>query len=423
MTPGIEQITRKEAREALHSPEQLDQLMVVTRARGWIALLVVGVAITVAMTWGFFGTISKTVNGRGMLLQDLDPVVIHAQGPARILSFSVAKGDTVEVGQELMKLSDLPLKTSLEAAREQLETLRSNDERLTGREKTQLEISEKEFEKKQVTLQRTIKEAQRLYELQKLQLKAEADLLAEGLIPTQQWIQTQSYLSQLIEQKLNSESQLQQAILEVEQVRISVQQARDERALQIADARSQVNELEARSHMELEVTSPVAGRILEFRVGAYDQVAAGRELVEILPSGGEANRFVAYVDADLGKKIGKGMKVFVSPSIASPERYGYIVGEVAEVAEVISSKAEMARTFENDEFISDILKMYPAPLRIVVTLRPDPETPSGFQWTSSSGLPRKIGIGTICFAEIEVDRDRPMALFIPWLKKSAGIYD
>lgn len=423
MTPGIEQITRKEARAALHSPEQLDQLMVVTRARGWIALLVAGVAVAVALTWGFFGTISKTVNGRGMLLPDLDPVVIRARGPALILSFSVAKGDTVEVGQELMKLSDIPLKTSLEAAREQLETLQRNDARLSGRETTQLEISENEFRKKQATLQRTIKEAGRLYELQKLQLKAEADLLAEGLIPTQQWIQTQSYLSQLIEQKLNSESQLQQAMLEVEQVRASVQQARDERAVRIADARSQVNELEARSHMELDVTSPVAGRIVEFRVGAYDEVALGRELVEILPSGDAANRFTAYVDAELGKKIVKGMKVFVSPSIASPERYGYIVGEVAEVAEVISSRAEMARTFENDEFISDILKSYPAPLRIVVTLRPDPHTPSGFQWTSSSGLPRKIGIGTICFAQIEVDRDRPLALFIPWLKKSAGIYD
>jgi HlyD family secretion protein len=81
------------------------------------------------------------------------------------------------------------------------------------------------------------------------------------------------------------------------------------------------------------------------------------------------------------------------------------------------------RTFGNEEFSSNILKLYPAPLRIVVTLRPDARTVSGFEWTSSSGLPQKIGVGTICSAEVEVERDRPIALFLPWLRKSVGIYD
>lgn len=52
MAPTLDQITRKEAQAALMSPEELDQLMAVTRARGWITLLVIGGIISVALAWG-----------------------------------------------------------------------------------------------------------------------------------------------------------------------------------------------------------------------------------------------------------------------------------------------------------------------------------------------------------------------------------
>ncbi len=131
MRPTLDQITRKEAQAALKSPEELDRLMAVTRARGWITLLVIAVVIAVALAWSVLGTISKTVTGQGLLLPALDPVVLYAQGGARVLSVGVAEGQEVKAGQFLFKLGNPVLEKSLTAAKETLRTLRSTDERLS----------------------------------------------------------------------------------------------------------------------------------------------------------------------------------------------------------------------------------------------------------------------------------------------------
>ena len=423
MAPNLDQITRKEAQKALRSPEELDQLMSVTRARGWITLTVIGVIITVALAWAVFGSISKTVSGEGLLLPSVDPVVLYARGAGRVLSFGAANGDRVKRGQRLLKLDDPLLSKSLAAAVKTLENLETTNERLTAGENQSLASAEKEFERKKKTLKRTIKDAERLCGLQKQQLEAENKLLKEGLIPKQQWIQSQKALAGLIEQALNGETEMQKAVLDYQQTELTIQQARDNRLLEITRAKAQVAEYETRSQSELEVLSPVDGHVLEFRVGVYGQVAAGDALVEILPLSGIADRCVAYTDAGLGKKIKTGMRALVSPSIARPERYGYIVGKVTELSEFIDSKAEILRVYESETFVANLLKSYPLPLRVTVRLLSDSRTLSGFQWTSASGLPGKISAGTICKIEVEVQRDKPIDLLIPWLKKTAGIDD
>jgi HlyD family secretion protein len=418
----IDQISRKEAQAALRSPEELDQLMAVTRARGWITLLVLAVVIVVALAWSVFGTITKTVTGQGLLLPAFDPVVLYAQGKARVLSVGVVEGQEVKSGQSLLRLGNPPLEKSLTGARETLKNLRSTDERRTVSENEMLETAKRERTQKKITLQRTTKDTEELLQLQRQQIEAERELLEEGLIPKQTWIQSRRELAQLIEQKLNCETQLQEILFTYQQTVTTIKQARDDRAQEILKAAAQVAEYSARSQSELEVISPIDGHVLEFRVGEYSQISAGDGLIEILPLGGIANRCVAYADAEFGKKLKNGMRVLVSPSIAEPERYGYIVGKVTEVSEVISSKAAMVEILGNDVFAAEILESYPAPLRVVVHLLPEADTPSGFKWTSSSGLPVKISVGTICKVEVEVQRDRPINLFIPWLKKFVGIY-
>jgi HlyD family secretion protein len=357
-----------------------------------------------------------------LLLPALDPVVLHAQGEARVLSIGIVEGQEVKAGQTLLQMGNPPLEKTLSAARETLENLRSTDERLTAGENKLLERAERERKKKRVSLERMIRDTEKLLKLQGQQLEAERELLKEGLIPNQTWIQSQKELAQLNEQKLGSEAQLQEIVLTYQQTVEAIEEAREGRAIEILKAEEQVAEYSARSESYLDVVSPINGHVLELRINEYSQVSAGDDLVEILPLGGIANRCVAYTDATLGKKIRTGMRVLVSPSIAKPERYGYIAGEVVEVSEVISSKASMMDVFDDEIFVGEILQSYPAPLRIVVHLLPDTDTASGFKWTSASGLPGKISVGTICNLEVEVQRDRPINLFIPWLKKLVGVY-
>lgn len=63
------QIFRKGALERLSSPDQLDQLMPVTSARGWIALCGVALLIAAGIAWGFLGRIETNVEASGALVR------------------------------------------------------------------------------------------------------------------------------------------------------------------------------------------------------------------------------------------------------------------------------------------------------------------------------------------------------------------
>jgi HlyD family secretion protein len=49
------QVFRKAALDRLASPEQLDELIPVVDARGWIAALGIGVLTAAVIAWGFLG--------------------------------------------------------------------------------------------------------------------------------------------------------------------------------------------------------------------------------------------------------------------------------------------------------------------------------------------------------------------------------
>jgi hypothetical protein len=99
------QIYRQEALERLSSPEQLDLLMPVTSARGWIALLGVGLLLAVGMVWAIFGTVATTVDGNGLLMRygGLDWAVTEHGG--RVQETLVREGDDVREGDVVALVS------------------------------------------------------------------------------------------------------------------------------------------------------------------------------------------------------------------------------------------------------------------------------------------------------------------------------
>jgi HlyD family secretion protein len=49
------------------------------------------------------------------------------------------------------------------------------------------------------------------------------------------------------------------------------------------------------------------------------------------------------------------------------------------------------------------------------------DTPSGYLWSSAIGPSVSITSGTLCEAQIIVERQRPISLVIPLLRKAGGI--
>ena len=58
---------------------------------------------------------------------------------------------------------------------------------------------------------------------------------------------------------------------------------------------------------------------------------------------------------------------------------------------------------------------------MVVELRRDESTPSGFEWSSSEGPPSQVYSGTQCQATVAVEKKKPISYVIPLFKKTLGL--
>lgn len=96
-----------------------------------------------------------------------------------------------------------------------------------------------------------------------------------------------------------------------------------------------------------------------------------------------------------------------------------MVGRVSYVAEYPATPQSMGLLLQNEALVRELAGGAP-PIAARAALLPASNA-SGYQWSSAAGAPVKLTSGTLCRADIVVDRQRPIALVIPILKKSVGV--
>jgi hypothetical protein len=169
------------------------------------------------------------------------------------------------------------------------------------------------------------------------------------------------------------------------------------------------------------VTSPYAGRVMEIRVREGNVVGEGDPILSLEPSGAaDGPDAIVYIPAAEGKKLRPGMEVKVSPSTVKQEEFGFILGQVVSVGEFPVSQQGMMRMLGSEELV-DKFASIEAPIEVQVKLLPDPESPSGYKW-SSKAPNLTIANGTLCSAQIVIERKPPISLVIPLFKETLGIY-
>ncbi len=86
------------------SPEDLDELLQVNSVNTWLLFTAIGVVLAGMLIWGFLGTISREVNGFGIIkIQELPREVVSGF-PGQIDSVFCRSGDQVASHQKLMKI-------------------------------------------------------------------------------------------------------------------------------------------------------------------------------------------------------------------------------------------------------------------------------------------------------------------------------
>jgi multidrug efflux pump subunit AcrA (membrane-fusion protein) len=167
------------------------------------------------------------------------------------------------------------------------------------------------------------------------------------------------------------------------------------------------------------VASPYSGRVLEIMTDVGSFVREGTRLLNLEPLD-EPLEVVVYVSSSDGKRVQPGMQVEISPATVRPEEYGYLRGRVRSASAFPVTREGMARVMGT----ADLATQFSAagqPYEIVVDLERDPESFSGFRW-SSRGPDVTIEAGTMCSAKIVIEQQRPIELVIPRIKKTLGLY-
>lgn len=408
MNTPKKKLFRDVALNRLSSPDQLDQLMQVSTPRHWLAVGVMAAGLVLLLLWGWFGSLSTEVGGQVVFLRSGGLETIITTSAGRVADISVDAGEEVQQGQPVARLM-------------QAEQLDSMNAKLA--KKRDLEIQRDELvslQSRQISLQQNFLREQRRSLTEQIgileqRLKSQEELVAEGLIVRRELLATRSELEE-------AKARLLQLSVNEFDVKKQIQTDLQTLNVQLGDLQRSITALSNQMLQTSVVLAPHTGKVVDLLASPGALIEAGRPLMLLERTGRTVKSLEAlvYVPAHEGKRIKAGARILLSPSGVLREEYGYVKGWVTSVSEYPATSTGMMRLLQNEQLVQSLLKGGTV-FEVRADLVRDPQTPSGFAWTSSQGPHQSIQSGSLGSALITVHRQRPLALVIPALRNWAGI--
>lgn len=466
---------RKRALEHISSPEQLDQLLRVTRRRNWIPLFVVAAISVLVGIWSATGRISVTVQGDGILIFPSQIVALESSASGQVVEVLVTDGSEVAEGDVVARIAQPDLRRELEQEEQRLAELRLRESELGP-----LRIRKKERELSAIENRRTLtaqmiafhrESAEELRErseeyfreqrrnagelrtsldalgaklrerkaaAEELEGKAirrddilelEKELVAHEASRAELEMSTHQVALEEI-RAANAYRQMQVTVRELEaalddlrtdEERIGFAFEQETTAANLAnrEVELRIERLERQVEEHSVVRSPYAGRILEVSIAEGRIITEGQRIASLEASGTDASlEALCFYDLGEGKKIDPGDPIQLTPSTVQRARYGSIRGEVIEISTLPLTPAAIERKLGNAE-LADRLSGGGSRLQVRARLFTDPVT-GGFQWTSGKGPDLEISPGTTLVAHTEVEVRTPLSLVLPILRELGG---
>ena len=369
---------RKNALDALSSPEKLDQPLRLLRPGQWLLLLSLGGFCLTIGLWSVFGRLPVRISGKGVLIRSNSLTVVQSETAGRILELSNAIGDCVVRGQLMARIDPVSQEMSRKEAQLQLEQLISQD------------VEEDALGSIRVRQQ-------------KAQIARIEKLARSGGISLDELAKRQQELSTLVDSIEARNGQREQQIKQ-QQARIK---ARSEEINRIAQIRA-----------------PINGCVIDRNVHRGEVAQPGSTLFTLDVGASQTGlESLAFFSPGDGKRLRAGQRVRISPSSTKQQRHGGIEGQVLSIRRLpVNDQALIKRL--GLESLLDAVRMQPkGPLiEVKTSLKRDPSTASGYDWGGGPGPAIVITAGTPTEVRVLVEERRPISYVIPILRDLTGIY-
>jgi HlyD family secretion protein len=401
---------RKAALDKLASPERLDVLMRVTSPMGWLALTTVGGILIGVIVWSILGSIPERIDGQGVLIRGGANKEIRALGSGIIGDLTLATNQVISVGQVVGTITAAGNNEEVNVARTKLQSLEnqrmmssSDASQTVAAAEAQIARLRGDLDLRRLDLQRAQAEVARL-----------EPLLAANAITTQRMESAKNQVSTAQSQITSVQGQI---AAEENRIR-SARSGPGGMNSQIEVARAELTRVLARVGSQESIKSEVAGRVIDVRKTRGDTVQQG-DVVAVLEDATATVQVVAFVAADVGKRLRKGMPTEVSPSQVKREEFGFMLAEVQDLGEFLASREAVMNRMRSSE-ITEKLMGKNGVIEVKAALIPA-TTKSGFRWSTSEGPGFKIDGGSLVSIAIVVERKAPITMVMPFLRKTFGV--
>lgn len=413
---------RKAALEKLSTPEKLDQLIKITSPRAWISLLTMAIALSTAISWGFLGRVKTKINTTGVLLGgELYDIVSTTQG--QLLDLKVIVGDTVKKGEVIAIVDQPEIRQQIEAARASLTEREYELNQLVTFGSKDTRIQNELIQQQRLSIKQQIESLEKNSAFLGQQLKIEEGLLEKGLITKPQVINSEQRLENSQNQIEDLKAKLVQMSSQELNVGFSLKQKTTLIKQRIAQEARRLHQIEEQFENKSTIKSPHGGEVVEVLTNSGIMVGLGTPMFKLKNEEEEDGslRGILYVPSKDGKKIKVGMNALVVPATVKPQEHGYMKAKVTYVSEFPVTQQGMMTSMKNDQLVRSLLSLG-APFEVFVEFKQNPESFSGYEWTSAKGPEIIINSGTSCMGKITVKEEAPIAMVVPAFKKFFDLY-
>ena len=179
------------------------------------------------------------------------------------------------------------------------------------------------------------------------------------------------------------------------------------------DLQSRVYQYDAMRHQQTareNIYCDYDGIVSEVMVREGQIISAGSSICAVrLTQDREDMVGVFYIPVDQGKRVEPGMTIQLAPNGTDVSKTGSLIGIVKSVSQFPISAEGVNKAVGNAQLAQYILsKVGGAAAEIKFELVKDPESESGYLWTSVVGRHKPITPGSYCTGSIVIERQPPI---------------